>query len=169
MSRSLRWACDGSRRPSNESGYFFGEVGGPVSWAQYEPSPRTLPEGDEVDIGHLEPIYMYLSFFLSAGHRGRVSTLRHLARPTTHCCYGVVGIGVPKKKQKQRGRHRAFSSEPPTPYTKQNTTPASSRAPRHPYHHDEGSQPVLTRCSPRALARASVHIRKALGGGNAAG
>ena len=33
-------------------------------------------------------------FFLSAGHRGHVVTLRPLARSTTPCVYGVVDFGV---------------------------------------------------------------------------
>ena len=31
--------------------------------------------------------------FLSAGLRGHAVTLRHSARPTTPCCYGVAGFG----------------------------------------------------------------------------
>ena len=42
-------------------------------------------------------IYIYIlsvPFFLSAGLRGHVVTLRLLARPTTPCFYAVVGFGV---------------------------------------------------------------------------
>ena len=40
------------------------------------------------------PCQLQRVFFLSAGLRGHVVTLRHLARPTTPCCYGVAGFGV---------------------------------------------------------------------------
>ena len=58
---------------------------------------------------HFSPsrsLSLFVSFFLSAGHGGRVSTLRRLARPTTHCYYGVVGISLSLSLSSSAGRRR---------------------------------------------------------------